>query len=111
MYHSLTGVGRKLELFTDYYYKLSRLDFKALGPHLVTARITNYEDNDIVQKTIEPSKVASHVLNKISDSLEGGTDAKFDKFLSILKNDDDLFHKYIADQIRNDLSRNTTGKV
>ena len=111
VYHSLTGVGRKLELFTDYYYKLSRLDFKALGPHLVTARIINYEDNDVVQRTIEPSKVASHVLNKISDSLEGGTDAKFDKFLSILKNDNDLFHKYIADQIKNDLSRNTTGKV
>ena len=64
-----------------------------------------------MQKTNEPSKAASYVLNKISDSLEGGTDVKFDKFLSILKNDDDLFHTYIANQIWSDLSRNTTGKV
>ena len=31
VYHNLTGVGRKLEVFTDYYYKLSHVDFKALG--------------------------------------------------------------------------------
>ena len=79
--------------------------------HLVTARIISHEDNsDIVQAT-EHSKAASYVLNKISDSLEGGTDAKLDKFLSILINDDDMFHKYIANQIRSDLLRNTTGKV
>ena len=100
-------------VFTDYYYKLSRLDFKALGPHLVTARIISHEDNSDIVQTTEPSKAASYVLNKISDSLEGGTDAKLDKFLSILKNDHDVFHKYIADQIKRDLLRNTTvtGKV
>ena len=105
----LTGVDRKLEVFTAYYYKLSCLNFKELCPHLVTAIIISIEDSHIIQNTKEPSKAASHVLEKIYASLQGGTDAKFNGFLSILENHNDSFCTSLAKQIRNELSKSTIG--
>ena len=109
IYHSLTGVDRKLEIFTTYYEKLTHLDFKVLCPHLVTARIISHEDSYVVQQMIEPSKAALHILGKISASLQGGTDVKFDKFLSVLQNYDDSFYITLAKQIRKDLLKSTKG--
>ena len=105
------GVDRKLEVFTAYYDKLIHLNFKTLCPHMVTARIISSEDNQIVQHTVESSKVASHVLEKISASLKGGTSAKFDSFISILENrmHDDSFCTTLVEQIRKDLLKSTTG--
>ena len=98
-------------MFTSYYYKLYHLDFKALGPHLVTATIISCEDHIVLLETTEPSKAASLVLNKILASLKGDTDATFDNFLSILKNHPDSFCKSLAEQIIRDLSKSTTGKA
>ena len=100
-----------MEVFTNNYYKLAHLNFKALGPHLVTARVINHEDDYIIQQTIEPSKVAAHVLEIISASLQGGTDAMFDKFLSVLENHNDLFCTPLAEEMRRELSMSATGKV
>ena len=100
-----------MEVFTAYYVKLTHVNFKALGPHLVTARIISCEDNYIIQQTIEPSKVASHVLEIIFASLQGGADAKFDGFLSVLENHDDSFCTPLAEKMRRDLLKSTTGKV
>ena len=98
-------------MFTNYYYKLTHLNFKTLGPHLVTARIISHEDNYIVQQTIEPSKAASHVLEIISASLRGGTDAMFDEFLSVLEHHNDLFCTPLAEEMRRDLLKSATGKL
>ena len=80
---------------------------------MVTARIISAEDNRIVQHTVESSKVASHVLEKISASLEGGTGAKFDSFLSILENQmhDDSLCTSLVEQIRKDLLKSPTGTL
>ena len=47
--------------------------FKALDPYLVAARITNHENNQFIQQTVESSRVACHVLDKVSTSLLAGT--------------------------------------
>ena len=104
-------MNRKLEVFTAYYERLTHLNFKLLGPYLVTARIINHDDNYIVQQTIEPLKVASHVLEIISASLRGGTDAMFDNFLSVLEHRNDLFCTPLAKEMRRDLLKNVAGKV
>ena len=99
-------------MFTAYYEKLTRLDFKALGPHLVTARIISSEDNQMIQHTVELSKAACDVLGKISTSLLIGIDDLFDEFLSILESCDDLLvNVRLAEQMRRDLINITTGIV
>ena len=100
-----------MEVFTTYYSKLVHPDFKTLYPYLVTARIISHDDVSIVQDTVGPSKVASHILGKISASLQGGTDARFDGFLSILENHHDPFCTSLAKQMRGDLLKSTTGTV
>lgn len=72
------GVGRKLEVFRSYYCRLIYLDFKLLCPHLVTARIISY--SHVVLHTLEPSRAASHILEKISTSLQIGINSMFDEF-------------------------------
>ena len=108
---SLAGVDRKLEVFTAYYEKLTHLDFKALGPHLVTARIINHEDNQFIQNTVEPFKAICHVLGRISTSLHIGVGDTFDEFLLILENCDLLINQRLAEQMRRDLFNTTTGIV
>ena len=107
---SFTGVDRKLEVFTVYYEKLTHLDFKALGPHLVAARIISHEDHQFIQETVESSRAACRVLGKISTSLYIGVDETFDKFLSILEScDDSIVNLRLAEQMRKDLLNTTTG--
>ena len=104
---SLTGVDRKLNIFIAYYDKLIHLNFKALCPHLVTAKIISIEDSNTVQHTIESSEA---VLKKIYSSLQGGTDATFDAFLCILEDSNDLFSTELCKHMRTDLFRSTNGK-
>ena len=108
---NLAGIGRKLEVFTAYYEKLTHLDFKALAPHLVAARIISHEDNQFIQNTVESSKAACHVLGKISTSLYIGVGDMFDEFLLILENCDVLINQRLAEQMRRDLFNSTTGIV
>ena len=98
-----------MEVFTVYYSKLTNVNFKALCSDLVAARIISHEDSHVVLHTVEPSKAASYILEKISASLHGGTDAKFDKFLSILEKRNDLFCTELAEKMKKDLLKNTAG--
>ena len=98
-------------MFTDYYSKLIRLNFKALCPHLVTAEIISIEDNQIVQNTVEPSRAASYVLEKVDSSLKIGVDDVFDRFLSTLENCDNLAYRKLAKQMKEDLLKITIGKT
>ena len=100
-----------LEVFTDYYDKLANLNFEGFRPKLVAARIISHEENQIIQRTIEPYRVASIVLDNIVRSLRAGVTLKFDKFLTILENDDDVCCNDIANQMRGELSENTSGTV
>ena len=65
----ITGVKKKLDVFIAYFTKLTYLDFKALYPALISARILNHADNSSVLQATEPSSAALHVLGKISASL------------------------------------------
>ena len=103
------SIDKKLKVFTDYYYKLTHLNFKELYPLMVTAKILSYEDSQIVQHTTKPSEVAFHVLGKIYTSLRIGIHAMFDEFLSVLENYDDLICIRLAEEMRRDLSNITTG--
>ena len=100
-----------MEVFTAYYYKLTHVNFKALCPQLVTAKIISVEDSHIVQHTVEPSKAASHILEKIYTTLQSGTDATFDAFLYILEDSNDLFSTDLSEHMKRDLLRRTTGKA
>ena len=106
----LTGIRKKLEVFTAYYYRLTHLNFMALHPHLVTAKIINHEDSQIIQHTVESSKVAFHILEKIHTSLQVGIGDVFDEFLLILEKCDDIICVKLAEHMRKDLlnSRNGT---
>ena len=107
---SLIGIHKKLEVFTAYYYRLTHLNFVTLYPHLVTAKIINHADSQIIQNTAESSKVAFHVLEKILTSLQVGIGDVFDEFLLILEKCDDIVCVKLAEQMRKDLlnSRNGT---
>lgn len=107
---NLTEVNRKLEVFYANYYKLIHLNFKALCPHLVNAKIISDEVSRDVLLQKDPTKAASQILEKISDSLKGGMDVVFDDFLSILENND-LFCTRLAEEIRRDLLNNANGKT
>ena len=98
-------------MFTDYYDKLANLNFEGFHPNLVAARIISHEENQIIQRTNEPSRVASIVLDNIVRSLRAGVTLKFDKFLTILENDEDVCCNDIANQMRGELSENTSGTV
>ena len=91
--------------------KLTHLDFKALAPHLVTARIITHTENQSIEDTVESSKAACHVLGKISTSLLVGIADMFDEFLSILANCNLLINRRLAEQMRRDLFNTTTGIV
>ena len=97
-----------MRVFTAYYSRLIHLDFKRLCYQLLTAKIINYQDIDIIQGMVERSNAASHVLGKISTSLQVGMDELFHRFLSVLENDDDLICIQLAKEIRRDLSPNGT---
>ena len=100
-----------LEVFTNHYEKLVNLNIKGLCPKLVAARIISHSDNQVIQGTIAHSQVTSLVLENIASSLRTGVTLKFDKFLSMLENDDDLCCNVLANQMRGELSQNTTGTV
>ena len=99
-------------MFTTYYERLTHLDFKALGPHLVAARIISHEDHQFIQQTVESSRAACCALEKIFISLRAGVGDTFDNFLSILANcDDSIVNIRLAEQMRRDLFNTTTGIV
>ena len=104
MFVTLLDCRKKLIVFTDYYNKLIRLNFKALCPHLVTAEIISIEDNQIVQNTVEPSKATSYILEKVDTSLKIGVGDVlivhvFDRFLFTLENCDNLAYRKLAKQL------------
>ena len=108
---TLIGIDKKLEVFTAYYYRLTHINFVALHPHLVTAKIINHEDSQIIQHTVESSKVAFHILEKILNSLRAGIGDVFDEFLLILEKCDEIVCIRLAEHIRKDLLNSRNGTV
>ena len=78
-------------MFTDYYDKLANLNFEGFRPKLVAGWIISHEENQIIQRTTEHSRVASIVLDNIVRLHRAGVTLKFDRFLTILENDDDVY--------------------
>ena len=99
-----------LEVLIDNYAKLTHLNFRAFCHDLVTARIINTRDNQNIQ-SIDDCKVAALVLDKIDRSLNAGITVLFERFLTILEHVDDFCCNDIANQMRGELSENTTGTV
>ena len=98
-------------MFTDYYDRLANINFKGFCPKLIVAQIITFQEEEIIQRTIEPSRVASIVLDNIVRSLRAGVTLEFDKFLTILDNDDDVYCNDIANQMRGELLKNISGTV
>ena len=93
-------------MFTDYYSRLCNLNFEALYPALISAKVINHDDGPVIQKATYPSRI---ILDKIFASLEAQCVYKFDSFLSVLKNHDDIDCKHLADEMTRDLLKSTTG--
>ena len=69
-----------LEVFTDHYSKLQNiLPVKNLSSHLVSERIINFDEEQIIQQTVVHSQAAAIVLRKIANSLRAGSTRSFDK--------------------------------
>ena len=95
------GVAQKSKIFIDHYAELSTaLPFKDMASHFVSARIISTDDNHVIQHTAERSKIACLVLNKIYDSLKCGDEEKFDGFLFVMENNDDMCSLHMAEKIR-----------
>ena len=105
----ITGVQKKKRVFTDYYEKLTNLNFEALYSALISARILNHTDSSAVLHATDSSKAALHVLDKISVSLRTGVDNMFDEFLLVLEDSDNIANTKLAENIRRDLLSSTTG--
>ena len=100
------------EVFTNNYGKLQNiLPVKNLCGHLVSERIINFEEEQIIQQTVGQTQAASIVLRKVANSLQAGQTTSFDKLLSIMKDYGGLACEELADQIRRELSRSENGKV
>ena len=100
-----------LEVLIDNYSKLIHLNFRAFCHDLVTVRIINADDNQNIQRTTDDHGVAALVLDKIDRSLKLGFTVLFESFLTILENVDDICCNKLANQMRGELSGNTTGTV
>ena len=100
-----------LKVLIDNYTKLTHLNFRAFCHDLVTARIITTRDNQNIQRTIDDYEVAALVLDKIDRSLKAGITVLFERFLTILEDVDDFCCNDLANQMRGELSENTTGTV
>ena len=103
---------KMLEVFTDHYSKLQNiLPINNLSGHFVSERIITFEEEQVIQQTVVQSQAASIVLRKIANSLKAGHTRSFDKLLSIMKDHGGLSCEELANQIRGELSKNTSGSV
>lgn len=101
-----------LEVFTNHYGKLQKvLPTKTLSGYFVSERIISFEEEQIIQQTAGQTQAASLVLRKVASSLQAGQTIIFDKLLSIMKNHGGLSCEELANQIRGELSKNTTGII
>ena len=101
-----------LEVFTNHYSKLQNtLPVKNLSGRFVSERIISFEEEQIIQQTVGQSQAASIVLRKIANSLQAGQKRNFVKLLIIMKDHGGLSCEELANQMREELSENTTGTV
>jgi len=95
-------------VFTNYYAKLSEVvPFKEWSHYFVSAGIITNEDNKIIQSTVQPYKIASHVLDRIYQSLKLGGDYMFNKLLLIMEQHGNVSCIELANQIRGNPSKRT----
>lgn len=97
-----------LQVLNACYYKLSNLKYKEVCPKLIAARIITHRDEQIIMQTKIDSEVAQIILDKIASSLSTGVPLLFEAFLEILEQDHDLCFNELADEMRKELSNNTT---
>ena len=101
-----------LEVFTDYYDKLRNiLPVKNLSVHFISEQVINFEEEQVIQQTVEQTQAASTVLRKIAYSLRAGRTESFDKLLTIMRDHGGLSCEELANQMRGELSENTSGTV
>ena len=101
-----------LKVYTDNYNKLKNiLPAKNLSGHLITERVITFEDEKRILH-VQSKEAASIVLEKITSSLEAGRTKSFYKLLDIMKDHGgELSCVELANQIRGELSGNTTSRV
>ena len=101
-----------LEVFVNHYGKLQNiLAVKSLSGHFISERLINFEEEQIIQQTVGQTQAASIVLRKIGYSLRAGQTESFDRLLTVMKGHGGLSCEELANQMRGELSENTTGTV
>lgn len=103
---NLTGVDKKIEVLRAYYDSLCNLNFEALYPTLISAEVINIRECQVIKKEAYPIRM---VLDNIFVSLQMHHVDKFDRFLSVLKNHDDIDYSQLAEEMTSDLLKSTTG--
>ena len=97
-----------MEIFINNYSKMQIiLPVKSLLGYLVTDRIINFEEEEIIRQTVVQSQAASIVLRKIANSLQAGQTKSFDKLLIIMREHGGLSCKELANQIKDELLETT----
>ena len=90
-----------MEVFQKYYSRLSGcLPIKNLSSHFVTEGIITFEEEEEILNDGNP---CSAFLRKIAYSLRGGTDAAFDKMLTVIHEHGDTCSKELINEINREL--------
>ena len=101
-----------LEVFIDHYAQLQDvLSVRDLSGHLISQRLINFEEEEIIQQAVRQSQAASIVLKKIADSLRVGHTISFDKLLMIMEDHGNMACNELANQMRRKLSEKSSGTV
>ena len=109
----VTGSAERiLGVLVNHYGKLQNsLPVKNLSGHFVTERIINFDEEQVIQETVGQTQAASIVLRKIGHSLRAGETESFEKLLMIMRDHGGLSCEKLANQMREELSENTSGTV
>ena len=99
-----------MEVFTKYYSSLtSVLPIKSITSHLISAEMISFEDEEVIQQMTRSSEGSFLVLKKIASSLKVGQTKSFDKLLLIMEEHGGMSCNELANQMRGELTQNTTG--
>ena len=98
-------------MFTNHYGKLKNvLPVKNLSGYLVSERIINFDEEEMIQQAPAQSQAASIVLKNIKNYLQARHTKSFDTLLIIMKDHGGLVCEELANQIKGELE-STTGRI
>ena len=104
----------KLQVFTRNYARLvDILPIKNLTHHFVNHEIINFDEEENILQAADQSRsqAARMVLRKIGGSLKAHLTTSFDMLLSIMEQHGGISCMELANEMRQHLPQDTTGKI